>query len=193
MLSIGDGCNLVSSSFSRSPLLTLQPLEGLPDTLNLQLSHFPAQKSSMAPIAHCNTYKLPRLAVKAPQEGDPAHIPSLVSHCSPPGPLCSSQTAVLRALAAPSILTCKPFSYSASLRTTFSLSCLPEYYSSSKSLVTYRLLQVSCPSDQLPVSKLPQHADGTHLNFFTLYFCKAASQSGKSLGFGAKGGMCSSL
>lgn len=151
MQSIGDGCNLVSSSFSSSPLLTLQPLEGLPDTLNLQLSHFPAQKSSMAPMARCNKYQLPRLAVKALQEGDPAHLSSLVSHCSPPGQLCSSQTAVLRALAAPSIPTCKPFSYSASLRTTFSLSVfqnithLPKASSHTASS-RYPAPQINCPS-----------------------------------------------
>lgn len=155
MQSIGDGSYLVSSSFSSSLLLTLQPLESSPDTLHLQLSHFPAQKSSMVPIAPCNKYKLPHLAVKAPQERDPAHLPSLVSCCSPPGTLCCSQTVVLSTLAASSIPTCKPFSYSASLWTMFSPSCCPEHYSSSKNLIIYCLLQESCHRSAAPLQTSP--------------------------------------
>lgn len=75
MQSIADGSYLVSSSLSNSPLLTVQPLQGFPDTLHLQLSHFLAQKSSMAPQCAPRQVQTVSLGMQGPSATEPSPPP----------------------------------------------------------------------------------------------------------------------
>lgn len=102
---MSEGSYIASSFLSRSLLTTLQLLEGFPETLNLQLSHFLAQKSSMA--LHCSLKEIQTLylILEVLQKQDPAQLPSLTSHCSPLGSLWSSQRVVLSAPGVPSMFS----------------------------------------------------------------------------------------
>lgn len=164
--------------FSLIPFL--QPLDGFPDTLNLQLSHFPAQKSSMAPTASCNKYKLPCLAGKAPQEWDPAHLPSLASHWSPPGPLCSSQPIVLSAPALP-FPPVNPSHTQLHSRPRFPHPVFQNITHPPKTS-SHTASSRNPTTDQLPLSKLSQHADGTRLNFLHFIFLQSSLTEWKESG-----------